>query len=627
MCGIVGWILCADRASDESTLLRLSNQLSHRGPDASGTWIGKTADERFQIGFGHRRLSIIDIAGGIQPMLSADGSVVVTFNGEIYNYVELRDELSSLGHKFQTLSDTEVLIQAYRQWGEAALPRFRGMFAFALFDSDQQRVVFARDPFGKKPLFLVEQGENLIFASEIPVLLSAPGVPRNIDWNGFADLLVDRYVPGPATLFRSIKKLPPGSVGIWESGRLAVTRYFSPPIASIRPDVKSLAHAVELFNSTFDDAVRLRMRSDAPFGAYLSGGIDSSAVVAAMTRHSREPIRTFSVGFAEAEYSELAYARTVSELYNTDHHELEVTAQAYFTSWPEALLRRGAPVSEPSEIPILLLSRLAQESVKMVLTGEGSDEVFAGYPKHIAEGWATQYQTIIPSTVHDRFIRPAINALPYRARRIKILARALGERDFRSRMRSWFGGLSPEERSKIISSAPNDQAIDQYPFSLVQSSALRRTLFFDQTSWLPDNLLEGCDRMMMAASIEGRMPFLDVELARVAARFPDEYLTGHRRGKAVLREALSKILPTKILTRKKVGFRVPIEKWFRGPYSDLLQDLLTSSQSEVRRVCGASIIDACVDEHVKGRQNHERALWLLSNLELFIRTFKPDMGS
>src|SRR4029077_14895259 len=223
------------------------------------------------------------------------------------------------------------------------------------------------------------------------------GVDCNMDWNAFAQFLLDRYVPGPATLFRSIKKLPPGSVGVWENGRLAVSRFFPPPIASVRPDVKSLADAAELLTATFDEAVRLRMRSDVPFGVYLSGGIDSSAVVAAMTRHSRESIRTFSVGFAEAEYSELAYARTVSELYRTHHHELEVTAQAYFDSWPEALLRRGAPVSEPADIPILLLSRRARESVKMVLTGEGSDELLAGYPKHIAESWVKPYQTIIPS--------------------------------------------------------------------------------------------------------------------------------------------------------------------------------------------------------------------------------------
>ena len=438
------------------------------------------------------------------------------------------------------------------------------MFAVALFDVARQRLVLARDPFGKKPLFLAEQAGNLLFASEIPALLEAPGVDCDMDWNAFAQFLLDRYVPGPATLFRSIKKLPPGSVGVWENGRLAISRYFTPPIASVRPDVKSLADAAELLTATFDEAVRLRYAKRRPVRCLLVGGL-RSAVVAAMTRHSRESIRTFSVGFAEAEYSELAYARTVSELYQTHHHELEITAQAYFDSWPEALLRRGAPVSEPADIPILLLSRRARESVKMVLTGEGSDELLAGYPKHIAESWVKPYQTIIPSAVHDQVIRPAINALPYDARRIKILARALGERDFRSRMRLWFGGLSLAERSKIIEPTYSNQSIDQHPFSLAQGSALRRTLFFDQTSWLPDNLLEGGDRMMMAGSIEGRMPFLDVELARTVARFPDRFLTGHRGGKAVLRIALSRLLPKDILTRRKVGFRVPVDMWFKGP--------------------------------------------------------------
>ena len=627
MCGIFGWIIDAKRALDEPTLLRLTDQLYHRGPDGSGHWLGKTADERFQIGLGHRRLSIIDLAGGRQPMWSTDGSVVVTFNGEIYNYIELREELVSHGHAFNTTSDTEVMIEAYRQWGDAALSRFRGMFAFALFDVARQRLVLARDPFGKKPLFLTDQGSGVFFASEIPALLGAPGVDSQIDWNALAEFLVDRYVPGPGTMFRSIRKLPAGSIAVWQNGRLTISRYFTPPIASVTPDVASIDDAAQLFNDSFDEAVRIRMRSDAAFGAYLSGGINSSAVVSVMTRHSRAPIRTFSVGFTEAKYSELAYARTVSELYRTDHQELVITPDEYIKSWPEALLRRGAPVSEPADIPILMLSHMAHKTVKMVLTGEGSDEILGGYPKHVAERWVNLYQNIVPSKLHHQLVRPIINALPYGARRIKILARALGETDTTKRMRLWFGGVSLTERSQLLRSPASEIATDPYPFSLVQGSSLRRVLFFDQTSWLPDNLLERGDRMMMAGSIEGRMPFMDVELARVVARFPDRFLIGHPSGKAVLRVALSRLLPKEILTRKKVGFRVPLNNWFRAPYRDLVRDLLTSVSSETRRICDASIIDGYVNEHLNGQQNHERVLWMLSNLELFLRTFKPGMAS
>ena len=351
---------------------------------------------------------------------------------------------------------------------------------------------------------------------------------RNIDWNAFAEFLIDRYVPGPATLFRSIKKLPPGSVGIWENGRLAVSRYFTPPIASVRPDVKSLADAAELFtvrvrrSGTTQDAKRRPVRR------LLVGGIDLSAVVAAMTRHSRESIRTFSVGFAEAEYSELAYARTVSELYRTHHHELEVTAQDYFDSWPEALLRRGAPVSEPADIPILLLSRMARESVKMVLTGEGSDELLAGYPKHIAESWVSHIRRLFrPRSMTRLFVLQSTHC-PTTHGELRSLRARWANPIFAVACACGLVVSASPSGLKSLSRRHSNQSIDHHPFSLAQGSALRRTLFFDQTSWLPDNLLEGGDRMMMAGSIEGRMPFLDVELARVVARFPDRFLTGHR---------------------------------------------------------------------------------------------------
>jgi asparagine synthase (glutamine-hydrolysing) len=327
MCGIFGWILPSPHAQDERTLARLTDELDHRGPDGAGYWLGRTADDRFQIGFGHRRLAIIDLSpSGAQPMWSADRTIVVTFNGEIYNYVELCDELRALGHSFRTASDTEVLIEAYRAWGDEAVARFRGMFAFALFDAARQRLLLARDPFGKKPLYLARRGQSLLFSSEIGNLLEAPGVDRDIDWDALADFLVDRYAPGPATMFRAIRKLSPGSLAVWQSGRLAFHRYFTPPFASVVPDVKDFEDATRLFEQTFDDAVRVRLRSDAPFGAYLSGGVDSSAVVAAMARHLSGPVRTFSVGFAAKGYSELDYARTIADLFATDHHELVVSA-------------------------------------------------------------------------------------------------------------------------------------------------------------------------------------------------------------------------------------------------------------------------------------------------------------
>lgn len=622
MCGIFGWVLGAAKDEDRETLISLTDLMFHRGPDGSGYWLHKTLDEQFQIGFGHRRLSIIDIGGGAQPMSSEDGRFTLIFNGEIYNYIELRQELVALGHRFRTNSDTEVLIEAYRAWQLNAVPRFRGMFGFALWDEEDQRLILARDAFGKKPLFLAELQGVLLFGSEIEPLVQFPGFNRAFDREALGHYLLNRYVPGPSTFFRAVKKLQPGHYAVWQSGALRTTRYFSPPFATTAPDVKSFDDAIRLFQGTFDEAVRIRMRSDAPFGAYLSGGIDSSAVVATMVKHSAAPVRTFSVGFRESVYSELDHARVISDQFGTIHNELFVEPSSFMKHWPTAVLRRGAPVSETSDIPIFLLSEMASSSVKMVLTGEGSDELMGGYPKHRAEQWIGLYQWLMPRLLHERLIYPLVRSLPYGMRRAKVLALAAGERDLVNRMRAWFGGTSVAEAEAILGRPLSATPPDVYPYSSGIKSSLRRTLFFDQTSWLPDDLLERGDRMMMAGSIEGRMPFMDTMLAGVVARFPDEFLTGGKGGKTVLRAAMDKILPAEIVRRKKVGFRVPIGEWFRGPYRDFIQDMLVSETSNLAQIINAPKLRRLVTEHLDGQQNHEKMLWSLLNLELFLRTFK-----
>lgn len=623
MCGIFGWIASGVHRQSRETLVRLTDLEFHRGPDGGGYWVSSSADERYQIALGHRRLSIIDIGGGAQPMSSIDGSITLTFNGEIYNYVELRQELIALGHSFRTASDTEVLIEAYRAWGLDSIGRLRGMFAFGLWDSRLQQMVVARDPFGKKPVFLVEMPGAWLFSSEIEPLLQFPGVDRAFNKDALIHYLLNRYVPGPLTFFRSVKKLQPGSYALWQKSRLSITRYFTPAVATTEPDIRSFDDAVALFSQVFDEAVRIRMRSDAPFGAYLSGGVDSSAVVATMARHSPKPIQTFSVGFPEAAYSELQYARTVAGRLETDHHEVVVDPEAFMAHWPTAVLRRGAPVSEAADIPILILSKLASKSVKMVLTGEGADELMGGYPKHRAEPWIGVYQNLIPRLLHDRVVEQVVRRLPYGMRRVKTLAMAAGERDFTNRMRLWFGGVSITERDAIIGHRASLTPPDHYPFSARIDSRLRRILFFDQTSWLPDNLLERGDRMMMAGSIEGRMPFMDIELAALVARFPDEFLIGRPQGKAVLRTSMEKILPTEILHRKKVGFRVPFDEWFRGIYRGFVMDALVSESSMITRLCNGAVVRRFVIDHIEGRANNEKILWSLVNLELFLRAFRP----
>ena len=622
MCGFFGWALPEAKARERGLLVELTDRLAHRGPDGSGYWLGHTPDQRFQLGLGHRRLSIIDLAGGTQPMWSADGSTGVVLNGEIYNYLELRAELRRRGHQFVTQSDTEVLLEAWRAWGMAALARLRGMFAFALWDANTQQLVLARDPFGKKPLFVAEAASGLLFSSEIEPLLAFPGVSRALEPDAVRQYLLNRYVPAPLTFFRAVRKLLPGCALVWKQGNFTAERYFTPPLAGSAPQFTRFDDAVGAFVQMFDEAVRIRMRSDAPYGAFLSGGIDSSAVVARMAKHSTAPVRTFSVGFREEGWSELHHARAIAECFGTDHRELVVEPESFLAHWPEAVRRRGAPVSEASDIPILMLSHLARERVKMVLTGEGSDEILGGYPKHRAESWVAAYHALMPGLLHG-WITEQGAAASGRSR-LRILASALGERDFETRMRAWFGGISEKTRNALLGENAFIAPPDSFPFSIRTASALRRILFFDQTSWLPDNLLERGDRMMMAASIEGRMPFMDVELARLAAKMPDRFLAGGRGGKRVLRAAMRKALPPDILTRRKIGFRVPLAQWFRTRCHDQLRDMLASSSSSVARLCEPAVLQHLLDEHLDGRRDNERVLWTLANLELFLRTFRPD---
>jgi len=351
--------------------------------------------------------------------------------------------------------------------------------------------------------------------------------------------------------------------------------------------------------------------------------VDSSAIVGIMARQSSKRVPTFSVGFREAKYSEFEFARTIARRFDTDHHEAIVDADLFMEQWPTAVLRRGAPVSEPADIPILILSKLASRSVKMVLTGEGSDELMGGYPKHRAERWMELYHRIIPSAVHDNMIGPAVRALPYAMRRAKVIGMAAGERELANRMRIWFGGVGIDDRNALLGRLVPAEPRELHPFSIGTGSTVRRTLFFDQTSWLPDNLLDRGDRMMMAGSIEGRMPFMDTKLAALVSRFPDSFLVGNVRGKVILRAAMNKVLPKDILLRKKVGFRIPVDQWFRGQYRDFVRDMLTSDASQINRICNSVVVSDLMNSHLEGRANNEKILWSLVNLELFFQTFKP----
>ncbi|MGE5517544.1 MAG: asparagine synthase (glutamine-hydrolyzing) [Bacteroidota bacterium] len=624
MCGIAGWIDREAAPIGPGVIEAMTNAIAHRGPDGAGRWDGGAGGGRWRLSLGHRRLAIIDIEGGAQPMVAPGGRAVLVFNGEIYNFVELRTELEAAGHRFHTSSDTEVLLAAYLQWGADCVQRLRGMFAFALWDAARERLFLARDRFGKKPLYLWQDGDGaLVFGSEIKALLAHPRVPAELDRASVAEYLAWRYVPGPHTLFAGIRKLPPGSWAMWEHGRLTEASYWSPPDAGDRPIKAMPADPVAEFTDLLDECVRIRMVSDVPYGAFLSGGLDSSAVVALMSRHSPLPVNTFSVGYAEANYSELKYARQVADQFHTNHHELVIAADDVIADLPRLTSFRDAPVAEPADVPVHRLSRAARDTVKMVLTGEGSDELLGGYPKHRAEALVAAYHRAVPVVLHRLVVEPLANTLPYGFRRVKTVVTALSLRDPRQRLPAWFAALAPAEASKLLALEVPERTLDPRPFRVAKrQSPLRRALTFDQVSWLPDNLLERGDRMTMAASIEARMPFMDHELANYLARLPDTCRVRGLTGKWLLRQAMAPVLPTAVLHRPKVGFRVPVNLWFQGRLRDWVTELLLSSNSATRDWYRVDRLARLVDDHVSGRHNHEKALWMLVTLELFQRQYQ-----
>jgi asparagine synthase (glutamine-hydrolysing) len=618
MCGIAGLITPAPSPHAAQTLRAMARRIAHRGPDDEGFFETSTSNGRHRVGLAHRRLAIIDLATGHQPMGNEDGRVQIVFNGEIYNFAGLRDELIALGHRFATASDTETIVHAWEQWGPDCVQRFAGMFALAIWDANQDTLFLARDRFGKKPLFIAEHGGSLLFASEIKALLAWPGLPRELDRDGLWDYFERRYVPAPRTLWRGVRKLMPGHWLRWQRGALRETRYWSPPDALAYAAAPLPADPVGRFLDELDRAVRMRMVSDVPYGAFLSGGIDSSAIVALMSRHSSQPVKTFSVGFAESDYSELGYAKQIADRFATEHHELEVSAAHLVDHLPAMARFRDAPVAETADVPIYLLSVEAGKTVKMVLSGEGSDELLAGYPKHRFERYARAWQRV-PRPLRRSLIEPLVQALPWRFWRAQTVAATLGIEPFEARMKRWFGAMTREECAALLQLAPPRLAPFVGPVADPRASALRRILHFDQTSWLPDNLLERGDRMTMAASIEARMPYMDHELAAYVSSLPDRYRLRGMTSKWILRQAMQRVLPKAILERPKVGFRLPVNLWFRGPLRDYLRESLTGPSSLTSGYYRTHALRRVLDEHDRGRCNHEKLLWCLLNLEVWQR--------
>jgi asparagine synthase (glutamine-hydrolysing) len=632
MCGIAG-IVAADRlrAEEVAALPRMRDVLAHRGPDAAGAW----HDERAALG--HRRLSIVDLAAGGQPMANEDGSVWVVYNGEIYNHAELRPELEAAGHRYSTRSDTEAIIHAYEQWGDDCVHRFRGMFAFALWDQPRRRLLLARDRLGVKPLYWTLHRDRLLFGSEIKALLESGLLERRANQAAIPELLGTRSLAGEETLFAGIRKLLPGHVLVFEGGRVAVSQYWDIPVRDRGRTAVRNASWVQEFRERLEQSVRLRLMADVPLGMFLSGGLDSSAIAAIMARQVDRPIQTFSVAFRERAFSELDYSREVARAIRADAHEVVIGASEFFEALPRLVWHEDEPVAHPSSVPLYFVSQLARQHVKVVLTGEGSDELLAGYGRYprALVNWKLGgiYARVMPDALRDWFSSWVVPYVPGRIGRYARRSFLAMEHSPEAAFFDNFAAIRLRDQQHLLAETFASHAtaarvysesrryFDRHP----EAPVLSRVLYADLKTYLVELLMKQ-DQMSMAASIESRVPFLDHHLVEYAADLPIEWKLSGLTTKRVLREAARDLLPASVLNRSKMGFPVPFALWTRGPWHGLVRDVLLDSRARNRGLTDPAAVRTLLDDHVTGKRDGADALWSLLNLELWYRTWIDGEG-
>ncbi len=625
MCGICGVYNAHSEGPVSGEMIeRMIDSISHRGPDDSGAYLDGP------VGLGFTRLSIIDLSGGHQPMSNETGDVWLVFNGEIWNYKELRKELIEKGHQFRTNSDTETIVHAYEEYGVDCVARLHGMFGFAIWDAPRKRLLLARDRAGKKPLYYTRVNGNVIFGSEIKSLLYHPDVKRQADPQALADFLSVRYVPGPATLFANVFKVLPGHWLLCEHDALREECYWDYTFGQTeRRPIEEYIQGVRLHVRR---AVEERMIADVPVGAFLSGGVDSSIVTGTMSQVTNQPIQTFAVGFDVEGYSELPYARLVADHFGTEHHELVVKCSDLSEYWPLLTWHRDEPVSEPSDLGVYLVSKLAREYVKVVLSGEGGDELFAGYPKYVVD-WIARYYHVLPTPVRNKMITPLLDKLPYSMRKLKTAARNLSQ-PVPQRWMSWFGIFNGQLKENILSDSvkanidtDSSRVFRGWLEENPQRDNLSSMLYLDTKIWLPDNLLMKGDKMTMAASLEARMPLLDYQLTEYAASIPSSAKVKPFKAKYLFKRAYADFLPDAILTRKKMGFNVPTGTWFREGQRNLITRLLLSERARDRGYLNDAYVASLLRDHLEGKTNYQAQLFILASLELWFRVFidSPDL--
>jgi asparagine synthase (glutamine-hydrolysing) len=594
----------------------------HRGPDDGGIFI----DEN--IGLGHRRLSIVDVSHGAQPMFNEDNSCVIIYNGEVYNHADYRHELEAKGHVYQTHCDTETILHLYEEYGAKCVEKLRGMFAFAIWDKRKKELFIARDRLGVKPLYYVHDDEgNLFFGSEIKTLLEAGAVKPELNYNALPDQLANHGTSGDQTLFKSVKRLMPGHTLSWCDGKIKIEKFWD---VSFEPkhEEKTDAEFIEEWFALFKKSVKLRLMADVPLGMFLSGGIDSSAICAIMSEMVDEPIKTFSVGFKEREANEFEYARIVSKAYKTDHHEITITPEQFFAELPNLVWHEDEPLGFIASVPLYFVSKLAQKHVKVVLTGEGSDEILAGYGRYektlMLLDYGAKYEALTPSFVRG-LIKNNLGVLPKSGKLARtFLARSA---DIENLYFDNFAIFTKEMQSKLLTAGSAERIGNGKPYDLLQEylkkidaqETLDKLLYADTKTYLHELLMKQ-DQMSMAASIESRVPFLDHKLVEYTAKMPTKMKLRGKTTKWILREAMQGILPEEILNRSKMGFPVPLGSWFRGEFKNIVDDYVLSERSLQRGIFNADYVREIVAQHNSG-ENHDERLWFLVNFEIWQRRF------
>jgi len=609
--------------------------LTHRGPDGAGLEITR------RCALAHRRLSIVDLAGGHQPLANEDETVWVSFNGEIYNHAELRTELVAAGHRYRTRSDTETIVHAYEQWGDDCMLRFRGMFAFAIWDERRQRLLLVRDRLGIKPVYwarteaTADRGARLLFGSEIKAILESGLVDARENGAVLSEVLATRYTSGTETMFAGIHKLLPGHRLVFENGRTDVTQYWDLPDEEDSGASHSRdADLVAQFRDLLEESVRLRLMADVPLGAFLSGGIDSTAVTALMARQIDRPVETFSVAFQDRAFSELEYSRQAARAIGARMHEVVVSDEDFFGALPRLIWHEDEPIAHPSSVPLHFVSMLAREHVKVVLTGEGSDELLAGYGKYPRAllNWnaGAAYERAVPAFARRAMAQTIVPRIGGRLGRYASRSFLAMKREPGAMFLDNFAGIPLALQRELFESDVTGHG-QAYAASLAYFNAgrhrptLERLLYTDIKTYLVELLMKQ-DQMSMSASIESRVPFLDHRLVEFAARLPARLKLGRFTTKRILRESMVGLVPPAILARPKMGFPVPIGRWMAGRWHGVARDVLLDKRTQERGTLRPAAVTRLLDDHRTGRRQAGDAIWALVNLELWRRTFIDGSG-